>query len=80
MSSGEGYDGGIGMMNDEKGRMVEKASTGLSALRLELPLFLEITKVIRTLTEPMYQRSNESFAILHARITAFYERIIFSAL
>ena len=67
-------------MNDEKDGMVEKACTLWSALGRELRLCLEITKVIRTITESMCRRSNETFAILSASIRTFYEWIIFSAL
>ena len=51
---GRGWHGGIGMMNDEKDGMVEKACTVWSALGRELRLCLEITKVIRTITESLF--------------------------
>ena len=89
MRGGRGWHGGISM-NDEKDGIVEKACTVWSALGRELRLCLEITKVIRTITESMWRRSNETFAILSASIRTFYELsyimeqsskwIIFSAL
>ena len=49
---GRGWHGGIGMMNDEKDGMVEKACTVWSTLGQELRLCLEITKIIRTSQNP----------------------------
>ena len=81
MRGGRGWHGHGGIsMNDEKDGIVEKACTVWSALGRELRLCLEITKVIRTITESMWRRSNETFAILSASIRTFYEWIIFSAL
>ena len=56
MRGGRGWHGGISM-NDEKDGIVEKACTVWSALGRELRLCLEITKVIRTITESTVQRN-----------------------
>ena len=54
MRGGRGWHGGIGMMNDEKDGMMEKARTVWNVLGRELRLCLEITKVIRTITESLF--------------------------
>ena len=63
MRGGRGWHGGIGM-NNEKDGMMEKAWKVWSALGRELRLCLEITKVIRTITESMCRRSNETKLLL----------------
>ena len=74
MRGGRGWHGGISM-NDEKDGIVEKACTVWSALGRELRLCLEITKVIRTITESIWRRSNETFAILSASISTFMNEL-----